>query len=76
MIANSIRNFTSMNKKDISEKLINRNITLDILRIIACYLVIVCHTYTLGFNKTEYNITWFLSVVIYLISKTAVPIFL
>ena len=75
MIANSIRNFTSMNKKDISEKLINRNITLDILRIIACFLVIVCHTYTWGFNKEEYNFVWFLSVAICLVSKTAVPIF-
>lgn len=62
-------------KKDISEKLTNRNITLDILRIIACFLVIVCHTYTLGFNKTNYNMSWFISVAIYLISKTAVPIF-
>ena len=75
MIASVSENDIVINKKDIAEKLKNRNIILDILRIIACFLVIVCHTYTLGFNKTEYNVTWFLSVVIYLISKTAVPIF-
>ena len=76
MIEDTIKQSTNISEQNnFLDKPKDRNLTLDILRIIACFLVIVCHTYTLGFNKTEYNITWFLSVVIYLISKTAVPIF-
>lgn len=60
---------------DINIQIKNREMYIDVLRILACFLVIVCHTYVWGFNKTEYNVTWLLSVAIYLISKTAVPIF-
>lgn len=52
-----------------------KNLTIEMLRIIACFLVIVCHTNGWGFDKLTFNLPWFLSIGIYLISKTAVPIF-
>lgn len=52
-----------------------REIYIDLLRILACFLVVVCHTNGWGFDKQIINANWFLSVGWYLISKTAVPVF-
>ena len=58
------------------EKKEGRKIYLDILRILACYLVLLCHT--VGFVYDKSNISggnWFPGVTLYYISKIAVPIF-
>ena len=49
---------------------------LDLLRIIAAFLVIVNHTNSLVFKAlTPANATWWLSVLWYYVSKIAVPLF-
>ena len=52
-----------------------RKIYLDVLRILACFLVIACHTTSWGFDQKAINLNWFLSTGWYIITKTAVPIF-
>ena len=48
---------------------------LDILRIIACFFVIVNHTNSYIFQHTEPSLTWFASITYFFICKTAVPLF-
>lgn len=48
----------------------------DLLKIIACFCVIVNHTNSFIFNSTQPSLLWFISVIYYLISKIAVPIFI
>lgn len=52
-----------------------RLLYLDVIKIIACFLVIVNHTvnYVLITNKP--SVTWFLSVGYFFLSKPAVPLF-
>ena len=49
---------------------------LDILRIIACFLVIVNHTDSRVFLRTSPSETWFLGLTYFFICKAAVPLFL
>lgn len=53
-----------------------RKIHLDILRIIACFLVIVNHTNSRIFLSMEPSMTWFLSLLYFFVCKIAVPIFI
>ena len=54
-----------------------RNYFLDLLRIIACFLVIVNHTNSWIFmNNTPSQPVWFVSMSYFFISKIAVPIFI
>lgn len=76
MIEDTIKQSTNISEQNnFLDKPKDRNLTLDILRIIACFLVIVCHTNPWGFVMSNFNLPWFVSIGIYLISKTAVPIF-
>ncbi len=52
------------------------NYAFDILRIMACFLVIVNHTNSEVFLGMEPSLTWVLSVAYFYLSKIAVPIFL
>lgn len=53
-----------------------RKTFLDLLRIIACFLVIVNHTNSYIFLGTSpQSLTWFASLTYFFISKIAVPIF-
>lgn len=52
-----------------------RKIYLDILRIIACFLVLLCHTISFTYNSKLIEDNWFISNSLYYISKIAVPIF-
>lgn len=47
----------------------------DILRIIACFLVIINHSETKVFTDVGISVTWFVSAFKFLLSKIAVPIF-
>lgn len=49
---------------------------LDLLRIIACFFVIINHTNAKIFSETELCGTWFASVGYFFLSKAAVPVFL
>lgn len=50
---------------------------MDLLRIVAAFLVIVNHTNSLVFKAlTPASVTWWLSIAWYYISKVAVPLFL
>ena len=53
----------------------NNTLYLDILRIIACFFVIVNHTNTYIFQHTEPSLTWFASITYFFFCKTAVPLF-
>lgn len=54
----------------------SRKTFLDLLRIIACFLVIVNHTNSNIFlSTTPQYLTWFVSLTYFFISKIAVPIF-
>ena len=53
-----------------------RKTFLDLLRIIACFFVIVNHTNSNIFlSTTPQSLTWFVSLTYFFISKIAVPIF-
>lgn len=55
----------------------NRIEYIDLLRIIACFLVIVNHTNSAIFlNSTPHNSLWWYSVGIFFLSRIAVPIFI
>ena len=62
-------------ENEINAKVKQKSLVIEILRIIACFLVIICHTNSWSFDKNVINTGWFCGVAIYLISKTAVPIF-
>ncbi|MCM1150342.1 MAG: acyltransferase [Butyricicoccus sp.] len=49
---------------------------IEFLRIIACFFVIVNHTNSRIFKPLAPSPTWFCSVTAFLLSKTAVPLFL
>lgn len=53
-----------------------RILYLDIIRIIACFLVIVNHTNSTIFLTRQPSPTWFVSVAYFFVSKPAVPLFL
>lgn len=54
----------------------SRKCFLDLLRIIACFLVIVNHTNSSIFlSATPQNLSWFVSLSYFFVSKIAVPIF-
>lgn len=54
----------------------SRKTFLDLLRIIACFFVIVNHTNSNIFlSTTPQSLTWFVSLTYFFISKIAVPIF-
>lgn len=53
-----------------------RKIYLDVVRIIACFLVIVNHTNSRIFQTTEISPTWFASITYFFICKVAVPLFI
>ncbi len=54
----------------------SREFFLDLLRIIACFFVIVNHTNSdIFLSTTPQNLTWFVSLTYFFISKIAVPIF-
>lgn len=49
---------------------------IDLLRVVACFLVIVNHTNSEIFLGTVPSFTWFISLTYFFICKPAVPIFL
>lgn len=54
----------------------SRECFLDILRIIACFCVIVNHTNSdIFLNAAPGSITWFVSLAYFFVSKIAVPVF-
>ena len=54
----------------------SRTYFLDLLRIAACFLVIVNHTNSVIFlSTTPEHIRWFISITYFFISKIAVPVF-
>lgn len=53
-----------------------RVIYLDVIRVVACFLVIVNHTNSEIFLDTAPNATWFASLAYFFVSTTAVPLFL
>ena len=59
-----------------NEHKIKHDYSFDILRIIACFLVIVNHTNSEVFLSMEPCLTWYLSVGYFYLSKIAVPIFI
>lgn len=54
----------------------NHNYSFDILRILACFLVIVNHTNSSVFISMEPCLTWYISVAYFYLSKIAVPVFI
>lgn len=54
---------------------IKRKSNLDILKIIACFLVIVNHTNSRIFSSIAPSLTWFISITYFFLCKIAVPIF-
>lgn len=55
---------------------ISRQGFVDLLRIIACFLVIVNHTNsTIFLSSTPQDLSWYISLTYFFISKIAVPIF-
>lgn len=52
-----------------------RKLNLEMLRIIACFLVIVNHTSNKVFTTIAPSLTWFLSIGYFYFSRIAVPIF-
>jgi surface polysaccharide O-acyltransferase-like enzyme len=58
------------------ETIKSRKTFLDLLRIIACFFVIVNHTNSdIFLGATPQDLTWFVSLTYFFISKIAVPIF-
>lgn len=54
----------------------SRETFLDLLRIIACFLVIVNHTNSVIFlGSSPDSLDWYVSLTYFFISKIAVPIF-
>ena len=54
----------------------NRKHFLDLLRIIACFLVIVNHTNsTIFMHSSPNSIRWYVSLAFFFVSKIAVPVF-
>lgn len=49
---------------------------IELLRIIACFCVIVNHTNSQIFADTVPSVTWFVSLTYFFVSKIAVPLFL
>jgi len=54
----------------------NRIVYIELLRIVASFMVIVNHTISNLFLEWELSGTWFLSIVYFYLSKPAVPLFL
>lgn len=61
-------------KKGNSE-LQNKTIWIELLRIIACFCVIINHTNSQIFANTVPSPTWFVSLAYFFVSKIAVPLF-
>ena len=58
------------------ETIKTRKTFLDLLRIIACFFVIVNHTNSgIFLSTTPQNLVWFVSLTYFFVSKIAVPIF-
>lgn len=53
-----------------------RLLYLDVIKIIACFLVIVNHTNSVIFLSASPSPVWFLSVALFFLSKIAVPLFI
>ena len=49
---------------------------LDVLRVLACFLVLVNHTNSSIFKGRGPSATWYLSLAYFFVSKSAVPLFL
>ena len=49
---------------------------IDLLRIIACFFVIVNHTNSQIFQNRAPTLTWFVSLTYFFFSKAAVPVFI
>ena len=58
-----------------TDKVNKRIVYLDVLRILACFLVIVNHTNSQIFQNIKPSTTWFVSITYFFICKVAVPIF-
>lgn len=54
----------------------NRILYLDVIKIVACFWVIVNHTTGTIFLSREPSLTWFGGIVYFFVSKPAVPLFL
>lgn len=63
-----------MNRNTIRQK--ERVVYIDILRIFACFMVIVNHTTIQFFQEWRPGITWFAVLAYFFLSKPAVPIFI
>lgn len=67
-----------INKPIVEKKTYSKKIYIEIMRIIAAFLVIVNHTNSDVFLKYSEggSVTWFLSLTYFFVSKIAVPVFL
>lgn len=54
---------------------LKKKLNLEMLRIIACFFVIVNHTIDQVFLSKTPSITWFISLIYFFMSKIAVPLF-
>lgn len=70
-----MENIINKNDNMKAEKIKSRKIYLDILRILACYLVLICHTIEFTYKSNVIEENWIFSNALYYISKIAVPIF-
>ncbi|WP_057894250.1 acyltransferase [Lacticaseibacillus brantae] len=53
-----------------------RNVSFDLLKILACFLVIVNHSSAVFIQFSGLNSSWVLATVTFFIAKTAVPLFM
>ncbi len=54
----------------------DRILYIDVIKIFACFLVIVNHTTLSVFMQREPSVTWFAGLTYFFFSKPAVPLFL
>lgn len=67
---------SSTNSTDGRHLSTSRVLYLDVLRTLACFLVVVNHTNSLVFQaESPGSLTWFFSILWYYLSKIAVPLF-
>lgn len=61
--------------KQQEKKSANHMVWIDLVRVIACFFVIVNHTNSQIFVNTTPSVEWFISLTYFFVSKIAVPLF-